>query len=84
MLHLITCHGRIMPHLAELLFLRKTTTNKQKIKMIFAAVVIIYTYCFNPFSPVDENRNFGNSVDPDEMTHYEPSHLGLQCLPFCV
>ena len=21
-----------------------------------------------------------NSVDPDEMAHYEPSHLDLQCL----
>ena len=24
-----------------------------------------------------------NSVDPDEMAHYEPSHLDLHCLPFC-
>ena len=22
----------------------------------------------------------GNSVDPDEMAHYEPSHLALHCL----
>ena len=21
-----------------------------------------------------------NTVDPDEMAHYEPSHLGVQCL----
>ena len=24
---------------------------------------------------------FANAVDPDEMAHYEPSHLNLQCLP---
>ena len=22
-----------------------------------------------------------NTVDPDEMAHYEPSHLDLKCLP---
>ena len=26
---------------------------------------------------------FANSVDPDEMAHYEPSHQDLHCLPFC-
>ena len=25
-----------------------------------------------------------NSVDPDEMAHYEPSHLDLRCLPMSV
>ena len=24
---------------------------------------------------------FANTVDPDEMAHYEPSHLDPQCLP---
>ena len=24
-----------------------------------------------------------NSVDPDEMAHYEPSHLDLHRLPMC-
>ena len=24
---------------------------------------------------------FGNSVDPDEVAHNEPSHLDLHCLP---
>ena len=24
---------------------------------------------------------FANTLDPDEMAHYEPSHIGLQCLP---
>ena len=24
---------------------------------------------------------FANTADPDETTHYEPSHLDLQCLP---
>ena len=34
-----------------------------------------------------QNRDFrqvktrlGNTVDPDEMVHYEPSHLDLHCL----
>ena len=26
---------------------------------------------------------FANSVDFDEMAHYEPSHLDLHCLLFC-
>ena len=25
---------------------------------------------------------FANSVDPDEMACYKPSHLALHCLPF--
>ena len=25
-----------------------------------------------------------NSVDPDETTHFEPSHQDLHCLPFCI
>ena len=25
-----------------------------------------------------------NSVDPDEMAHYEPSHLDLHCLQRCL
>ena len=25
---------------------------------------------------------FANTEDPDEMAHYEPSHLDLHCLPF--
>ena len=24
------------------------------------------------------------SVDPDETTHYEPSHEDLHCLPSCI
>ena len=24
---------------------------------------------------------FANSVDPDEVAHYEPPHLDLHCLP---
>ena len=28
----------------------------------------------------DQNKKNGNSVDPDEMAHYEPSHLELHCL----
>ena len=27
---------------------------------------------------------FGNTVDPDETAHNEPSHLDLQCLPSIV
>ena len=27
---------------------------------------------------------FSNTVDPDETAHNEPSHLGLQCLPFSL
>ena len=26
------------------------------------------------------NNRIANSVDPDEMAHYEPSHLDLHCL----
>ena len=26
------------------------------------------------------NNRMANSVDPDEMAHYEPSHLDLHCL----
>ena len=38
----------------------------------------------NPFIPAEKKTsNFANSVDPDEMAHYEPSHLDLHCLPFC-
>ena len=25
--------------------------------------------------------DFANSVDPDEVAHYEPPHLDLHCLP---
>ena len=25
---------------------------------------------------------FGNSVNPDEVAHYEPPHLDVHCLPF--
>ena len=27
---------------------------------------------------------FANSVDLDEVAHYEPSHLDLLCLPFSI
>ena len=27
---------------------------------------------------------FANSVDPDEVAHYEPSHLDLHCLPSSI
>ena len=30
-----------------------------------------------------KNR-MANSVDPDEMAHYEPSHLNLHCLQRCL
>ena len=29
---------------------------------------------------VKNNNRMANSVDPDEMAHYEPSHLDLHCL----
>ena len=38
---------------------------------------------FNPFSPIDQNNTFANSVDPDEMFHIESLHQDLRCLPFC-
>ena len=34
--------------------------------------------CKAPNTTVAE---FANTVDPDKMAHYEPSHLDLQCLP---
>ena len=27
---------------------------------------------------------FGNSLDPAEVAHYEPPHLDLLCLPCCL
>ena len=31
--------------------------------------------------PNTKTAEFTNTADPDEMAHYEPSHLDLQCLP---
>ena len=31
-------------------------------------------------SGLRNQRLGGNSVDPNEVAHYEPPHLGLQCL----
>ena len=31
--------------------------------------------------PVTKIAEFANSVDLDEVAHYEPSHLDLHCLP---
>ena len=33
----------------------------------------------NKFQSIINNR-MANSEDPDEMAHYEPSHLDLHCL----
>ena len=27
---------------------------------------------------------FANSIDPDEVAHYEPPHLDLHCLPLIL
>ena len=32
-------------------------------------------------APNTTTVEFVNTVDPDETSHYEPSHLDLQCLP---
>ena len=32
-------------------------------------------------SPRMEVVEFANSIDPDEVAHNEPPHLGLNCLP---
>ena len=31
-------------------------------------------------SVIKHKRRMANSVDPDETTHYKPSHLDLHCL----
>ena len=43
---------------------------------------------FNPSSVINEMTDrqtervkFPNNTDPDEVAHYEPSHLDLHCLP---
>ena len=36
---------------------------------------------FNSLSTRDEIAEIANSVDLDEVAHYEPPHLVLHCLP---
>ena len=35
----------------------------------------------NTLSTKDEKSLFAISIDPDEVAHNEPPHLGLHCLP---
>ena len=44
---------------------------------------LIVRECFAYFSALQTKTDtFAISVDPDEMAHYEPSHLDLHYLPF--
>ena len=35
-------------------------------------------------APKTKLAKFANSIDPDEVAHNEPPHLGLHCLPFSL
>ena len=38
----------------------------------------------NTLSASNEKAKFENTVDPDEVAHYEPPHQDLHCLPYSL
>ena len=45
------------------------------------SLMLAVTFTFNSLLPVTKIAEFANSVDLDEVAHYEPPHLDLHCLP---
>ena len=47
---------------------------------------VLWYYASTFFLTLEEPEikivEFANSVDPDEVAHIEPPHLGLHCLPY--
>ena len=43
--------------------------------------LFIYHFSLTLSAHLTKRDTCVNSVDPDKMAHYEPSHLDLHCLP---